>query len=63
MDHSIAILTTYAAFLDDGNLLTNLISIGGDTPKTGPKPPNVGLAAAGFNQHGTFEGDTSMTRG
>jgi hypothetical protein len=63
MDHDVAVLTTYSAFLVDGNLITNLVSIGADTPKTGPKPPNPGPAAAGLNTHGTFEGDSSMTRG
>jgi hypothetical protein len=63
MDNDVAILTTYGAFLVDGNLITNLVSIGQDTPKTGPKPPNPGPVAAGLNTHNIFEGDTSMTRG
>jgi hypothetical protein len=63
MDHDVAILTTYSAFLVDGNLLTNMVSIGGDTSKTGPKVAGVAPAAEGLNTHGTFEGDSSMTRG
>ncbi|KIJ44698.1 hypothetical protein M422DRAFT_167933 [Sphaerobolus stellatus SS14] len=52
---------TYQAFLMNGNPLTNLMSIGMKTPLTGqdpPKPAQVG----GLSQHGTFEGDTSMSR-
>ncbi|KIJ46092.1 hypothetical protein M422DRAFT_77770, partial [Sphaerobolus stellatus SS14] len=41
--------------------LTNLISIGGKSPLTGPDPPAPAIVG-GLNTHGTFEGDTSMTR-
>ncbi|KIJ53244.1 hypothetical protein M422DRAFT_155474 [Sphaerobolus stellatus SS14] len=51
----------YQAFLMNGNPITNLMSIGMKTPLTGtnpPKPAQVG----GLSFHGTFEGDTSMSR-
>ncbi|KIJ40007.1 hypothetical protein M422DRAFT_257069 [Sphaerobolus stellatus SS14] len=51
----------YQAFLMNGNPLTNLMSIGMKTPLTGPNPPKPALVG-GLSQHGTFEGDTSMTR-
>jgi hypothetical protein len=62
MDNSVAIFTTYAAHLVDGNILTDLISIGQQTSETGPNPPSP-ATAAGLDTHGVFEGDTSMTRG
>ncbi|EKM77858.1 hypothetical protein AGABI1DRAFT_76887 [Agaricus bisporus var. burnettii JB137-S8] len=61
LENSAAVLTTYAAFLVDGNLITDKLSIGGSTPRTGPKPPRP-ATAGGLNEHNTFEGDTSMTR-
>lgn len=51
----------YQAHLLNGNPLTNLISIGGKTSLTGPDPPKP-AAVGGLSFHGTFEGDTSMTR-
>ncbi|KIJ22802.1 hypothetical protein M422DRAFT_39919 [Sphaerobolus stellatus SS14] len=51
----------YQAFLMNGNPLTNLMSIGMKTPLTGQDPPKPALVG-GLSQHGTFEGDTSMTR-
>ncbi|KIJ41407.1 hypothetical protein M422DRAFT_226599 [Sphaerobolus stellatus SS14] len=51
----------YQAFLMNGNPITNLMSIGMKTPLTGPDPPKPALVG-GLSQHGTFEGDTSMTR-
>ncbi|KIJ38005.1 hypothetical protein M422DRAFT_83380, partial [Sphaerobolus stellatus SS14] len=51
----------YQAFLLNGNPLTNLMSIGMKTPLTGPDPPKPALVG-GLSQHGTFEGDTSMSR-
>ncbi|GJJ14071.1 hypothetical protein Clacol_008328 [Clathrus columnatus] len=51
----------YQAHLIDGNPITNLISIGMKTPQTGPDPPAPAIVG-GLSQHGTFEGDTSMTR-
>jgi unspecific peroxygenase len=61
MHSNLARTTTYAAHLLDGNLEYNLISIGGKTPKTGPDPPPPAIVG-GLNNHGTFEGDASMTR-
>ncbi|KIJ48606.1 hypothetical protein M422DRAFT_247457 [Sphaerobolus stellatus SS14] len=51
----------YQAFLMNGNPITNLISIGLKSPLTGPSPPKP-AQVGGLTQHGTFEGDTSMTR-
>ncbi|KIJ34100.1 hypothetical protein M422DRAFT_263899 [Sphaerobolus stellatus SS14] len=51
----------YQAFLMNGNPITNLMSIGMKTPETGPNPPKP-AQVGGLSQHGTFEGDTSMTR-
>ncbi|KIJ42091.1 hypothetical protein M422DRAFT_171551 [Sphaerobolus stellatus SS14] len=51
----------YQAFLMNGNPLTNLMSIGMHTPLTGQNPPKPALVG-GLSQHGTFEGDTSMSR-
>ncbi|KAF6745164.1 aromatic peroxygenase precursor [Ephemerocybe angulata] len=52
---------TYSAHLVDGNLVTDLLSIGGKTAKTGP---DTGAPAiiGGLNTHSVFEGDASMTR-
>jgi len=62
MENTIAILVTYAAFLVDGNVVTNLLSIGGKTSFTGPNPP-APATVGGLNTHAVFEGDASMTRG
>ncbi|KIJ40035.1 hypothetical protein M422DRAFT_174222 [Sphaerobolus stellatus SS14] len=51
----------YQAFLMNGNPFTNLMSIGMKTPETGEDPP-LPAQVGGLSQHGTFEGDTSMTR-
>ncbi|KIJ47013.1 hypothetical protein M422DRAFT_29002 [Sphaerobolus stellatus SS14] len=51
----------YQAFLMNGNPLTNLMSIGTKTSLTGQDPPTPALVG-GLSQHGTFEGDTSMSR-
>ena len=59
MDNPTAVGTTYLAHLLNGNLATDLLSIGGLTPKTGPPPP-APAHAGGLSVHGTFEG---MTRG
>jgi hypothetical protein len=55
MENNFAIFLTYLAHLLDGNMVTDLLSIGGETPKTGPAPPPPALAG-GLNVHGTFEG-------
>ncbi|RXW20973.1 heme-thiolate peroxidase [Candolleomyces aberdarensis] len=61
MGNKFAIFVTYLAHLMNGNLVTDLLSIGGKTRKTGPEPP-LPAHAGGFNLHGTFEGDAGMTR-
>jgi hypothetical protein len=61
MGNDLAIFVTYAAFLVNGNPITNLMSIGGKTPLTGPDPP-APASVAGLQTHNVFEGDTSMTR-
>jgi len=62
MGHDLAIFATYGAHLVDGNLVTNLLSIGGKTGKTGPDPPSPAIVG-GLNTDGVFGGDASMTRG
>jgi hypothetical protein len=61
MENGIARFVTYAAHLVDGNLFTDLISIGGKTRKTGDDTPAPAIIG-GMNTHGTFEGDASLTR-
>ncbi|KAF9479958.1 aromatic peroxygenase precursor [Pholiota conissans] len=61
MGNDLAIFVTYAAHLVDGNLLTDLLSIGGKTAKTGPNPPAPAIVG-GLNTHAVFEGDASTTR-
>lgn len=61
MENSLAQFVTYAAHLVDGNLVTDLLSIGGKTRKTGPDAPPPAIVG-GLNTHAVFEGDTSMTR-
>ena len=55
MANDIAVFVTYAAFLVDGNPLTNLLSIGGKTPLTGPGLPKPTIVG-GLNTHAVFEG-------
>ncbi|RXW16171.1 heme-thiolate peroxidase [Candolleomyces aberdarensis] len=59
MENRNAIFVTYAAHLVDGNLVTDLLSIGGKTSKTGPDPPPP-ATVGGLNTHAVFEGN--MTR-
>ncbi|RXW14245.1 heme-thiolate peroxidase [Candolleomyces aberdarensis] len=61
MENKFAIFVTYLAHLLNGNIASDLLSIGGKTRKTGPDPPPP-AHAGGFNVHGTFEGDAGMTR-
>ncbi|RXW25115.1 heme-thiolate peroxidase [Candolleomyces aberdarensis] len=61
MENTAAILATYLGHLLNGNQVTDLLSIGGKTPKTGPPPP-APAHAGGLNVHGTFEGDAGLTR-
>ncbi|KXN81291.1 Aromatic peroxygenase [Leucoagaricus sp. SymC.cos] len=62
MENTIARLVTYAAHLVDGNVITDMLSIGGKSPETGPDPPAPAIVG-GLNTHAVFEGDASMTRG
>ncbi|KAF5327643.1 hypothetical protein D9619_004133 [Psilocybe cf. subviscida] len=62
MENSRAIFITYAAHLVDGNLVTDLLSIGGKSAATGPNPPSPAIVG-GLDTHAVFEGDASMTRG
>ncbi|KAL0566849.1 Aromatic peroxygenase [Marasmius crinis-equi] len=61
MDEQTAKFVTYAAFLVDGNPITNLMSIGGKSGLTGEDPPQPAIVG-GLNTHSVFEGDASMTR-
>ncbi|KAF6744141.1 aromatic peroxygenase precursor [Ephemerocybe angulata] len=60
MENGIAKFVTYAAFVVDGNPITDLLSIGRKSVLTGDlaDPAIVG----GLNTHGVFEGDASTTR-
>jgi hypothetical protein len=55
MGNDLALFITYGAMLVDGNLVTNLLSIGGKTSGTGPDPPNPAIVG-GLNTHAVFEG-------
>ncbi|KAG9314990.1 heme-thiolate peroxidase [Chiua virens] len=55
MAYDVATFLTYAAFVVDGNQLTNLMSIGANTTADFELTP-------GLNIHGNFEGDASTTR-
>ena len=55
MGNDLAVFLTYAAMLVDGNQITNLLSIGGKSSKTGPDPPKPAIVG-GLNTHAVFEG-------
>ena len=55
MVNSIARFVTYAAFLVDGNPITNLMSIGGKSHLTGEDPPDPAIVG-GLDTHAVFEG-------
>jgi hypothetical protein len=59
MDHLVAVFATYGAMLVDGNLVTDLLSIGGKTRKTGPDPPKPAIVG-GLNTHAVFEGTIAI---
>ncbi|KAF9032969.1 aromatic peroxygenase precursor [Panaeolus papilionaceus] len=74
MNFGTALLVTYAAFLVDGNVVTNRLSIGGKTLRTGLINPPAPAIVGGLDTHAVFEGkstilfyhrtrDASMTRG
>ena len=58
MENSLAVTLTYAAFLVDGNQITNLLSIGGKSSLTGPDPPKPAIVG-GLDTHAVFEGTQS----
>ena len=43
MGNDLAVFVTYAAFLVDGNMITNLLSISGKSPETGPDSPQPAI--------------------
>ena len=55
MANDFALFLTYAAFLVDGNPLTNLMSIGDKSSMTGPDPPAPAIMG-GLDTHAVFEG-------
>ena len=55
MENSLAKFVTYAAFLVDGNPVTNLMSIGGKSSLTGQDPPSPAIVG-GLDTHAVFEG-------
>ena len=61
MGNDIATFLTYCALLADGNPLTNLMSIGGKTPFTGPDPPPPAIVG-GLDTHAVFEGVIFLAR-
>ena len=62
MGNDLAVFLAYAVHLVDGNLLTDLPSIGGKTSETGLDPPAPAIVG-GADTHAVFEGDASTTRG
>jgi unspecific peroxygenase len=57
MENNFAVFVTYGAFLVDGNPVTNLMSIGGKTNRTGLQvDPDEFATIGGLNTHGVFEG-------
>jgi hypothetical protein len=58
MGNDLAVFVTYAAMLVDGNLITDLLSIGGKSSKTGPDPPKPAIVG-GLDTHAVFEGAQS----
>ena len=60
MGNDLAVFVTYAAFLVDGNMITNLLSIGGKSSKTGPDPPKPAIVG-GLDTHAVFEGASSYS--
>ena len=58
MDVDTATVLAYSTMLVDGNVVTNLMSIGGKSPLTGPDPPKPAIVG-GLNTHAVFEGPSS----
>ena len=61
MENTLAIFLAWGAFLVDGNHLTNLVSIGHKTARTGHFPPPPAIVG-GLNTHGVFEGECKHLR-
>ncbi|KDR67092.1 hypothetical protein GALMADRAFT_80170 [Galerina marginata CBS 339.88] len=61
LENEFARFLVYSTFLVNGNPITNLMSIGGQTSGTGTNPP-APATVGGLNSHNNCEGDTSMTR-
>ena len=59
MEWEFGVFVTWMAFLVDGNLLTNRLSIGAKSPRTGVDPPSP-ATVGGLNTHNLFEGMTQM---
>ena len=55
MGNDLALTLVYAAMLVDGNMITNLLSIGGKSYKTGPDPPQPAIVG-GLDTHAVLEG-------
>lgn len=55
LDWGFAVFVTWGALLVDGNLLTNLMSLGPKSNQTGPDPPAPAIVG-GLNAHAVFEG-------
>jgi unspecific peroxygenase len=55
MGNDLALTLTYAAMLVDGNMITNLLSIGGKSSETGPDPPKPAIVG-GLDTHAVLEG-------
>jgi len=55
MGNDLATFVTFAAFLVNGNPITNLMSIGGATALTGLNPPPP-ATVGGLDTHNVFEG-------
>ena len=55
MGNDLATFVAFAAFLVNGNPITNLMSIGSKTSLTGPDPPPP-ATVGGLDTHNVFEG-------
>jgi hypothetical protein len=55
MKNDLAVFIPFAAFLVDGNQLTNLMSIGPKSHETGEDSSSPAIVG-GLNTHGVFEG-------
>ena len=60
MGNDLALTITYAAMLVDGNMITNLLSIGGKSSLTGADPPKPAIVG-GLDTHAVFEGAPSCS--